>query len=315
LVSRKVVFAGAGPVSIGSPWGTLGVITKRALETVDYDVEIEPASFGADNPRFVSDGRCDLGATQFRAVREAFTGARLYEAEGPRPNLRLIATINQPAWIGVAVRKASGISDLRELAALKQVRVKTGGDRAFDLLLEYYGLSRERITPVTRGSEVPLNPAIRWAGRDEDEIASWVRAGNFDAIIDPIYAAYTPEHRHWWDASILHELRFLPLPDDLVRILCEHGEVEGPGFIPHRLMRGVNEDIPSAQRLPQVIYTRSEVPDEFVYQVVRALDKGRHFFRQTHIPYSYDPLTVALPRSVPLHSGAERYYREMEYLD
>jgi hypothetical protein len=31
------------------------------------------------------------------------------------------------------------------------------------------------------------------------------------------------------------------------------------------------------------------------------------------MPYSYDPANVARPRKVPLHPGAERYYREVGY--
>ena len=310
---KKVVFAGAGPITIGSPWGTLGLITKRAIEPLGYEVDIEPASFGAGNPRYVGDGKTDLGATQLRAVREAYRGTQAYEADGPRASLRLIATINQPSWIGVAVPADSGIDDIGDLARLEPRRVKTGGDRAFDLLFEYYGFSRKSITAVVRGPEQDFNPATRWAGRDENSIAEWVRTGEFDAIIDPIYAAYTPEHKHWWDASILHDLKFFPLPPDLVQKMCDEDEVEGPGFIPHRLMRGVNEDIPTAQRLPQVIYTREDVGDAFIYEVTKALDENRHLFRQTHLPYSYDPHTVARRRPVPLHPASERYYREKGY--
>ncbi len=109
-------------------------------------------------------------------------------------------------------------------------------------------------------------------------------------------------------------MRFLPMRADLITRLCESGEVEGPGFIPHRLMRGVDEDIASVERFPQVIYSREEIPAAFVYEVAKALDDGRHLFRQTHLPYSYDPRTVAKTRAVPLHLGAERYYREVGYL-
>jgi hypothetical protein len=44
------------------------------------------------------------------------------------------------------------------------------------------------------------------------------------------------------------------------------------------------------------------------------LDHGRHLFRQTHIPYSYDSVQVARDHGIPLHPGAERYYRERGYL-
>jgi TRAP-type uncharacterized transport system substrate-binding protein len=317
---RRVIFAGAAPVPMGTPWGTLALVVQKALAPLGYETQIEIASWGDNNARYVADGLADLGATQYRSVRYAWDGLHSFAAGGPRRNLRLIATINQPAWIGMAVRAESEIGDLGDIAKRRlPVRIKTSGDGVFDLIFEHYGLSREKIRALGGqfisgiGAE-DMNPTTRWMNRDYNLIAPWVASGEFDAIVDPIYAAYTPEHKHWWEATILHRMRFLPMPPELVQRLCDSGEVESPGFIPHRLMRGVDEDIPSVERFPQVIYSREDVPEGFVYEVAQALDQGRALFRQTHLPYSYDPRTVARPRQVPLHEGAERYYRQAGYL-
>jgi TRAP-type uncharacterized transport system substrate-binding protein len=288
-----------------------------------YEVVIESQSWGASNPRYVSDGRAVLGATQYRSVHEALEGVEAFAGEGSRDNLRLIATINQPAWIGVAVRAESGITDLSQFTQRKTpVRYKTSGEKAIGSIWEYYGLSRDKIADWGGGSvanevaPVPVDspdPNARWTSRDYNDIAGWISKGEFDLIIDPIYAAYTPEHKHWWDAAILHELRFLPLPPDLIKQIMDRGQAEAPGFIPHRLMRGVDEDIPTVERFPQVIYTRAEAPDDFIFEVTKALDENRHLFRKTHMPYSYDPLNVAKKRPVPLHPGAALYYQQVGY--
>lgn len=310
MEGKKIKFAGAGPVGNGTPWGTLALVTRRALEPLGYETEIETASWGAENPRYVADGRCDLGATQYRVVRDAAAGGSAYQDEGSRRNLRLIATINQPSWLGVAIRRESGITDLAQVAERKlPLRVKIGGDRMFDILLDYYGLSRESI--VAMGGT--LIGSILSSQRTPGEITPWVKEGNFDAIIDPIYAAFPPEHMHWMEATILHDLQFQPLPDDLIRRICDEGEAEGPGFIPHRLMRHIYEDIPTVERFPQLIYTREEAPEDFIYEVTKTLDNSRHLFRKTHLPYSYDERNVARPHPVPLHDGAERYYNEVGY--
>ena len=137
---------------------------------------------------------------------------------------------------------------------------------------------------------------------DADEIrrirVAWVRRGNFDVLIDSIYAAYTPEGRHWWEASVLYDLRFLPLLPDLIARLGERHGAE-PGFLP------------TAMRPPQVYYPRDEMPDDLAHDVARALDANHDRFRETHIPYSYDPQNVARPR--PLHAGVTLYCRETGY--
>jgi hypothetical protein len=206
------------------------------------------------------------------------------------------------------VRAESEITDLHQIAERQlPVRMKMSPDRSVAILMDYYGLSREKI-------EAWGGRFLQAVDRTDHVLTQWVVDGDFDLIIDPIYAAYTPEHGHWWEATSRYDLRFLPLPADLVQRMLDEGEGERAGNIPNHLMRGITTDIPSIQRLPQVIYTRDDLDEAFVYEVATALDDGRDLFRQTHMPYSYDPRLVAQPRSVPLHPGAERYYREMGYV-
>jgi hypothetical protein len=217
----------------------------------------------------------------------------------------VIACINRPSWIGVAVRAETGIADLSEIAARQlPVRVKAGTGLIFDLNWVHYGLSRKLIES--------------WGGQFiqldlEAPRILWVLSGEVDLFVDTVYAAYTPEARHWWGASVLHDLRFLPLPDALIQQICAKAGGD-PGFIPTRLMRGVTTDIPTVARLPQIIYTRDDMPEDFAYLLAKTLDDDRHLFRETHIPYSYDPKTVARDIGIPPHPGATRYYREMGYL-
>jgi TRAP-type uncharacterized transport system substrate-binding protein len=305
---KRIVFAGAGAPSRGTPWSTLGLVTRRALAPLGYEVEIEEASAQERNTRYVGDGRCDIGATLFRLVRDSYDGTYSYAGEAPNRHLRLIATIQQANWIGVAVPAESDITDLRQIAERKlPIRIKMSPDRSVAILMDYYGLSRELIES--------------WGGRflhsldrTDHTLTQWVVDGDFDLIIDPIYAAYTPEHGHWWEATCRYDLRFLPLPADLVQRIIAEGEGECASNIPNHLMRGITSDIPSLQRLPQVIYTRDDADAAFVYEVAKALDDGRELFRETHMPYSYNPRLVAQPRNVPLHDGAATYYREMGYL-
>jgi hypothetical protein len=115
LDGKQVYFAGAALISMGTPWGTLANITRQALEPLGYKVHIESLSWGNNNPKYVSDGRAVLGATQYRAVQ-------------------------------VAVRADSGITDLSQISEGQMpVRYKSGGEKAIASIFDYYGLSREAI--------------------------------------------------------------------------------------------------------------------------------------------------------------------------
>jgi hypothetical protein len=216
-----------------------------------------------------------------------------------------------PAWFGIAVRWESGITDLAQVSERQYpLRVLGGRGEVFASVLAYYGLSRELIEswggvfqPVAR--RLPGSPWV---------MPPWVRTGEFDLIMEPVYAANTIEACIWHEASVLHNLRFLPWPDDLIaRVCADLGVGAYPGRIPFRLLRGVDRPIPSVYRPLQGYLARDDMPDEFAYLFARVLDEGRGLLRETHIPYSYDERTVAMDVGVPLHPGAARYYRDRGY--
>jgi hypothetical protein len=231
-------------------------------------------------------------------------------AGNARRNLRVVASICRPWWLGVAVRAETGLSNLRQIKERQYpVRVRGAASPYADCIWDYYSISSEDVEawggkfpgPSEFGGPVPTI-------RDP-----WVRTGDFDVIINSVYAAYTPENRDFFEAAVLYNLRFLPLPDDLIARICS--DVCGvPGFLPHQLLRGVDGDIPSVELPPQVIYTREDAPDDLAYLIAKTLDDNWAALRRTMMAFSYDPDVVASDVGIPIHPGAARYYREAGYL-
>jgi TRAP-type uncharacterized transport system substrate-binding protein len=62
------------------------------------------------------------------------------------------------------------------------------------------------------------------------------------------------------------------------------------------------------------VYGRDDLPDQFVYDVAKALDEKHGLIKWANQPFSYDPATVWNGGDVPLHPAAERYYRERGYM-
>jgi uncharacterized protein len=308
FADKHLVFGGAGP---GTPWGTLGDITTRALTAHGYDVRIEPEASRGRCPGLVSAGRLEFGATQALLVRWAYAGIHRYAKEGPYPRLRVIATIMFPAWLGVAARWETGITDLHQVRDRQlPVRILGGTAELFQVILAHHGLSRELIE--SWGGK--FLPALATTPGPRYVTTPHVRAGDVDLIMENIYAAYTPEAASFVEASVLLNLRYLSLSDELVQRICREYGGE-PGFIPYRLLRGVDTPVRSVYRPWQLIFGRDDMPDDFAYLLAQAYDEHRDLFRETHIPYSYDPRQVARDNGIPLHPAAERYYRERGYLN
>jgi hypothetical protein len=307
FADRQLSFGGAPP---GSPWGTLGAVAARALEPLQYSVRIEPEASMGRCPGLVHAGQLELGANQSMTTRWAHLGIKSYERNRAMPRLRTLATVMMPAWFGIAVRWETGITDLGQVRERQYPLRVLGGREMYAPILAHYGLSRELIESWGGVFQPPARraPGSGWT------MAPWVRTGEFDVIMEPLYAANTIEACYWHEASVLYNLRFLELPEKLVSRMCtDLGTGAYPGSIPFRLVRGVDRPIRTIYRPLQGYLARDDMPDEFAYLFARALDDGRALLRQTHIPFSYDERTIAMDVGVPLHPGAAQYYREKGY--
>jgi hypothetical protein len=147
------------------PWGALGDILKSIMAPA-YDVAICYGCSGENGARYVSkrlmsaevsdrlfaqgvstrpDAPVDFGITQPEYVRRAYEGSFGYKKDGPFTNLRLIARIESPAYLMIAVDKASGITDLRQIRERKMpVRIMMGPNAAMlHSVLDYYGITEQ----------------------------------------------------------------------------------------------------------------------------------------------------------------------------
>jgi hypothetical protein len=83
---------------------------------------------------------------------------------------------------------------------------------------------------------------------------------------------------------------------------------------PWGLLPGVDRPIATVGRSGEAIFGRADMPDQAAYDIARAVDRNHGWLKWLVRPYSYDTATVFQDLGVPLHPGAERYYRERGYL-
>ena len=321
IKEKKPVFGGACRLC---PWGAMAEVVQAAMKPYGYDVQICYNCNAADAPRIVGDARTpppykpdpavpeilaprnapglgavDFGAVAIQFLRNAYRGTGMYAKEKPRTNLRLLANIQDPSYVLVAARTATGITDLSQIRQKRwPVRILTagiGGDAA--RILAHYGLSRDTIEAA--GGHIGNTPEDR---------------RNFDVAIGGGGVMTTaPEWRIWTGISQEFDLRFLELPDDLLAELAREGEQER-GVIPAGLYRGIDRPIPTVVRTGTVIYGRADMPDDFAYLVAKAMDEQQQLLQWRHLNFSYNVHTVWNGFEVPLHPGAARYYKEKGYM-
>jgi TRAP-type uncharacterized transport system substrate-binding protein len=309
----------------GCPWGELGDFVKEAMKPLGYEVLLCRNCNFDRGTRLVStagyppelglaeivvgtterpNGPLDFGVTESGFLAWAYRGLYNYADGGPYSNLRLIAKIEDPMYLLAAVKRGSGITDLAQIAERRLPVKIIGGDTPTSApVLAHYGITREAVES--------------WGGSMESAVvASFFEVTDFDLIVSELASpANNPESSLWTLLSRTFDLRFLDLPEELLDRLANTPEL-GLERVTAKwgLLRGVDRAIPTVARSGEAVFARSDTPDQAAYDVARAIDAHRGALKWYIRPYSYDPNTVWKNLDVPLHPGAERYYREVGYL-
>lgn len=314
---RRPVMAAA--CETGCPWGELGDFIKESMKPLGYDVILCRNCNRWYGPRLVSEhdypppldeinrkdgdsirinAPVDFGVTSSAMLSSAYNGT--LAGKGPYRNLRLIAKIEDPFYYLVAVRKELGISDF---SGIKErhlpVRI-VGVDGTMAAILKYYCMTTDSIKTWGGKVGVSLEEAL---------------GGNFDIVAGFLASpSMNPESFYWTALSQKFDLDFLELPEDLLnRIVRQNVDAE---FVEahYNLLRGVNRRIKTLGRSGESVFARDDTPEQVAYELAKAIDENHGALKWFIRVYTYDPKTVWQNFGVPLHPGAEKYYREVGYM-
>ena len=304
----------------GCPWGELGDFVQEAMEPLGYSVILCRNCNRSYGPQVVSENdypppldedflksgttirinaRVDFGVTSSAMLSSAYKGSPR-NPDAKYDNLRLIAKIEDPYYMLLAARKESGITNLSQIKQRKlPVRIYGGGG-GFSTILNYYGITREDIELWGGNMNVSREDAMK---------------GNFDLIFGFLASsAMNPESSHWTILSQKYDLYFFELPDDLLDKLSSQ-QVDAEKVVAHNgLLRGVDRRIKTLGRSGESVFAREDTPEQAAYDLAKAIDEHKGALKWFIRVYSYDPKTVWNNYGVPLHPGAERYYREVGYI-
>jgi len=247
-----------------------------------------------ENLREIEAGVLESGFSQSDIAYWAYRGEELFLTGGPLKSLRAIANL-YPETIHLVVRSDAGIAAVPDIKGKRISLDRPGSGTRVDanLVLKAFGLSDSEFESFAMG-----------AGAAADAL----RAGEIDGFF---FVAGTP-------ATAVLELAeaalidLVPITGPEIDKLLE----EVPFFAKQALPAGAYPGIPDIATLSVgaqwVVSER--VPEETVYQITRALwhpttrqllDKGHPKGRQIVVEQALDGL------GIPLHPGAERYYREI----
>jgi len=288
---------------VGGGWyaiagGIANIIHEKAP---GITIKVIPGG-GTVNPRLVDKGDCELGwGLPFLNVA-AWNGEDPYDKK--HSNLRAIAGGMSLNFFHFYVAAESPIRTMDEVFKQKKpLRIAisptgTSDEWVFRKVLAHYKTDYKELESA----------GFKFFRGSYAEQASQFKDKNVDAVFTFLAipgAAIT-------EASIGRSLRLINFSPEVLKSLLQYGIESGKipaGTYPKAA--NANEEITTAIA-GSVILINKNVPDEVAYRITKAIHENLDQFRKIHgslAPYQIEHGVTGLG-TIPLHPGAEKYFRE-----
>ena len=240
-------------------------------------------------------GRADIAFALGDSLSAAWQGNESAGFNSPLRHLRGIASL-YPNYIQIVARTDSGVRSLRDL---KGKRVSVGAPRS---------VAEQDARTILSAAGIAYRDFGKLEYLPFGESVELIKDRRLDATLQ----STTMGGLALRDLATSVDMVIVPVPLEVLR------RINDPAFlkatIPANTYRGQAHDVPTAAVMT-VLVTREAVSEETVYATIRALSNGLDELRAAHpAAAGIDPKNLTLGMVVPLHPGAERYYRDIGLL-
>jgi len=277
---------------------SIGNALKQAVPGSAFTYE--PGQSGA-NEVTVATGKTELGLSHVWTTKAAIEGKEFYKQA--YPNLRVIAYLHDTyaTWV---LRKDAGISSIEQIKEKKfpfaaGVNTKNSVMEALPRYgFEAYGMSYDDVEKW--GGKIHFlasNPTF--------DLIRNKRAHAFLGSITPPYAALN-------ELATTVDLVWLPMSDEAIQYVARKMGGGKKVFVPKEWYpKFMASDVPTVG-VPNVLITRAEAPEEEIYWITKAIYDNLASLHKASVqllPMTKETIAREIG-DLPLHPGAEKYYRE-----
>ena len=245
------------------------------------------------NINAIMGGSSESGFTQSDVAYWAHSGTGLYDGKGKVEDLRLIATL-YPETLHIVARADAGIKSVADLKGKRVSVDEPGSGTIVDarLVLAAYGLTEQDIHPEY------LKPGPSGEKMRDNSLDAYFFVGGFPAGAIVELAATTG-------------ITLVPVSGPEADKLLEEQKFFSKNIVPADTYKGVGETETISVAAQWV--TSAKQPDDLVYEITKSLwsDGTRSTLDAGHAKGKAIVLENATTSlGIPLHPGAERFYKE-----
>ncbi len=240
-----------------------------------------------------------------------------YKGKGPFSKplpLRTVAVFPSYDVVGFAVHESTGITSLEQIKQEKiPLRLSTGRTLKPPFVNDSTMFS---VSEVMKAAKFSLADIRKWGGKLQSVLRpshpdrrGAIEDGNINAVFDEGILS-------WGQAALEHGFRFLPVEGDI------QARMVAMGYRPVKMTSArfpaIREEVQTLDFSGWPMVVHADMPDDVAYALCEAIEA-----RKDAIPTdNYKPMNLSQLCSddeetaceVPLHPGAERFYREKGYL-
>ncbi|APZ53984.1 TAXI family TRAP transporter solute-binding subunit [Salipiger abyssi] len=297
---QQFISIGTGGVT-GVYYPTGGAICRLVNKSrKEHGIRCAVESTGGSvyNINTIKAGELEFGVAQSDWQYHAYNGTSQF-SDNPFPELRAVFSVH-PEPFTLLARADSGVEKFEDIAG-KRVNVGNpgSGQRAtMEVVMDAFGIGMDDLALATE-----------YKGA---EMAQQLCDGNIDAMI------YTVGHpaAAIQEATTTCDVQLIDVVGEPIDTLVADNPYYRVATIPGGMYAGNDEDT-TTFGVGATFVTSSEVPEEVVYVVAKAVMENIDDFRQLHPAFAnLDPAEMVKDGlSAPLHPGADKAYKELGLIE
>ncbi|MEM1538034.1 MAG: TAXI family TRAP transporter solute-binding subunit [Candidatus Nezhaarchaeales archaeon] len=278
---------------VGVYYPVAGAMSRIIYEHVPgMSLTVESSGASVANAKLIGSGAADFAILQNDIAYYAYNGILMFEG-APIKNMRGIAIL-YPEHIQIVARADAGIKSVSDLKG-KRVAVGplgSGTEVNARQILEVYGLTFDDLGKAERLSA--------------EEASSYLKDGRVDAAFFTVGVGAAAIS----DVALLTPITLVPIEEAKIEALRAKYPYYFREVIPAGSYKGVDKDVVTVAVYATLV-CRGELSTDDVYTFTKAIFEHISTLHAAHArakAISLEKAIIAMP--IPLHPGAEKYYRE-----
>lgn len=273
--------------------GAICEVINEALPDIELTALTGNASVA--NINLIWKHEIESGLAQNNVADWAYTSTKLYTGKEPVKNLRAIASL-YPEHMHLVALKRANINKIDDIRG-KKISVSSPGS----------GCEAD-IIAICNVLGITFND-FNAVNLDQATSAQYMK----DKLLDGFWTTTGYPSSAIIDIAHKREINLVPFSDEEIETIIKEYPYYVKATIPGGTYKGIDEDIQTlAVTCTWVV--DSEVDENIVYEITKALFNEKNLARihQAHMKATSITLETALDGiSIPLHPGAEKFYKEV----